>query len=287
MTKIKLYIVTFNANEANAVSILLDDLCTSPDWSRDGSYGVKSQDIDIFHYSLLAQGNVIAAASLAELFSDAESYPDYVLFYGCAGSLDPKHVGHAFFVGKVSYASLGTVNKAKDPLSGTEQVTLKNKWLCATNPQEEVPLESIKFSEALGQGVLNLCIATSLTPAHVVATDKVIKIAPAPSPPNILQSGLPHHVYKKDEWSYAEALAFLQQHCEDLPVIVEMESYGIGKIAKANNLLDRVVIIRVITDSLSDHSVSDTNQRDYLIKGRSTIALFILTVIANLNESKT
>ena len=111
--------------------------------------------------------------------------------------------------------------------------------------------------------------------ARVAATDKVIRIRSGPKP-SFVDSGPPHPTYTKAEWSYGEALAFVNQ--DATPLIVEMESYGIGLIAKALKIEDRVIVLRVTTDVLEDHADSDKRQRDLLRTGRD-VARLILTVL--------
>ena len=47
-----------------------------------------------------------------------------------------------------------------------------------------------------------------------------------------------------------------------------MESFGIGRIAEALQIQDRVVVLRVTTDTLTNHINSDNDQRALLENGR-------------------
>jgi hypothetical protein len=51
-----------------------------------------------------------------------------------------------------------------------------------------------------------------------------------------------------------------------------MESYGIGCVAQARKIEDRVVVLRVTTDTLSDHASSANRQYDLLQEGRFALA---------------
>jgi hypothetical protein len=297
MAKIRIDIVTFNGNEAAAVNQLFRDMYTIfRPWCSTGNSVITLQhrrlrnSYEINHRPLNAQGNVVAAGCLAGFYERKNpDPPEYVLFYGCAGALNKNDVSKAFLVEQASYASLGTVannvhcqRQNINCLLG-EKVTLKNKWLCDTDasPKEVDPLELIKFNQVLGKGFLfSLAHAKFLHSAHVVATDKVIKVGPATRPPRPKgRSASPNPIYVKGEWSYSEILAFAKNTYGHLPIIVEMESYGIGRIAKAAKLLDRIVIIRIVTDYLEDHSSSDKVQRSLLKERCLIIGLLLLEII--------
>jgi nucleoside phosphorylase len=222
---------------------------------------------------LAAQGNVLAGAQLAEFFTDHDP-PDYVVFYGCAGALDPADANSVFLVQHANYLSLGTVERSAGP---HEKVTLKNKWLCHVTPREVDPLESVSFPMTMPTSGLDLCAVSDIPPARVAATDKVLRIGlgVAPTP---VSAGPPHAAYAKAEWSYGEALALVAQAGD--AVIVEMESYGIGRIARALKFDERVVVLRVTTDSLEDHANSDHEQRNLLERGRAALGLVLAILLA-------
>jgi hypothetical protein len=267
-------IVTFNASESAAVESLLDDLAdeNSP-WGRDGSSGIRrsfgDQTWTISHEALLAQGNAVAAAELASQFRSPDHTPDFVVFYGCAGVLEEENLASAFLVERVNYLSLGTVDS--DGLSG-EKVTLKNKWLCylADPPPGVRPLPAISFPLAESNSQIRRKIA-GLTTARVAATDKVIHVRPRPAPPPTVQPP-PVAAYKAEKWSYAEALGYVADSGED--ILVEMESYGIGRTAKSLDILDHILVLRVTTDALTDHDAGEeANERQatLLMKGRAVL----------------
>src|SRR5664280_2284639 len=106
-------IVSFNANERDAVDHLLRDLVSGAPSPWRGA-GVRSIERDfgsdlwrLEHFPLLAQGNVVAATQLAELFRGRQRPPDFVVFYGCAGAIESQHTESVFLVKTANYASLG------------------------------------------------------------------------------------------------------------------------------------------------------------------------------------
>jgi len=275
MAVLRIGVVSFNQREADAVDALLDDLTNESAWSRHGSNGVSMsypREVVIDHHPLRAQGNVIAAARMAELLGAHQRQPDLLVFYGCAGAVDPANVGSAFLVGSVSYLSLGTVD-VESTFPYLERVTLKNKWLCHVAGADAEPLETVTFNEVISGPALGLA-ASKLTPCHVIATDKVVRIGPSGVAPAPQAQGPPHAVYSRGEWSYADGLAYVSDARTD-PVLVEMESYGIGAVSKALRLENRVVIIRIATDDLVGHANSDEQQAQLLYQGR----LALLSVV--------
>lgn len=108
MVPIRIGVVSFNQNERLAVDELLSDLAiaTSP-WQRAGEQAIKrrfgNDDWRLEHFPLNAQGNVVAAVQLAKLFGSSLGTPNFVVFYGCAGAVDPKHTHSAFLVEAVNY----------------------------------------------------------------------------------------------------------------------------------------------------------------------------------------
>jgi nucleoside phosphorylase len=211
---------------------------------------------------MLAQGNVIAGAQLAEFFADRVA-PENVVFYGCAGALRPQDAASAFLVEYANYMSLGTVQ----PDGARERVTLKNKWLCDLDPPGDVePLSAVAFPLTIaGRAAIDVRALSGLPVARVVATDKVLRVRPEPAPAPMV-SAPPRDLYAKDEWTYSQALGLWVGGGG--PVLVEMESYGIGRIAQALHIADRVVVLRVTTDTLADHADSDADQQALLIRAR-------------------
>ena len=280
MVALRIDVVTFNENEFRAVDALFDDLGQQPTvWSRQGPEALETSEprhIVLRHRPMRAQGNVLAAAKLAEAFADQQRQPTFVVFYGCAGSANASSVGSAFLVGHVSYASLGTVS----PSGANEVVTLKNKWLCWTDPKDVDPIESIEFSASVGTGALDLVAATSLERAHVLATDKVIRVG-ASTPPVASVPGPPTRKYLKEEWTYGQAIAHAQEQAGGVPLLVEMESFGIGAVATALSFKDSVVIVRVVTDDLVNHATSDAQQAAHLMAGRVALSRVLFAMMAN------
>jgi len=315
MRNLRIHIVTFNDAEATAVETLFRDIeapgpSPATSWIRTNNTLTRRSSgglEEITHRPLGAQGNVAAGTALLETFTREFPWPDYVVFYACAGATRDDFVGHAFLVDSSSYVSLGTVATAPGsayvvpvraaigaaldaaqtlledlhtrgimtgsigPLKAewpVEYVTLKNKWLCQTASEVE-PFEEVRFSEALWQDV-DLLAATGLDTAHVAGTDKVVKVGPGQRP--IQDPALPLGTYRKDEWSYGEALAFIEERCDPLPLLVEMEAYGIGRAMDALRLRKHVAIIRIVTDALankdamnqSPHLSQDVLMNDWL-----------------------
>jgi nucleoside phosphorylase len=277
-SSVSVAIVSFNANERDAVDELLADLANgapSP-WRLAGQRSIERDfGPDLWrleHLPLLAQGNVVAATQLAELFKGRQQPPDFVVFYGCAGAVEPDHVESVFLVKTANYASLGTVEQE----NGKERVTLKNKWLCHTYPPGDAePLEVAVFPLCFGNGPINLPTRSGIPTARIIATDKVVRVGPKPLPAPALPTP-PHDSYTKDEWTYGQALT-LVANAGDV-VLVEMESYGIGRIAQALDIQDRVVVMRVTTDALTDHRSSDASQRELLRQGRQVLGRLLVSL---------
>jgi hypothetical protein len=169
----------------------------------------------------------VAATQLAELFQGRQQPPDFVVFYGCAGAVEPQHAESVFLVKTANYASLGTVEMD----NGKERVTLKNKWLCHTYPPGDAePLEVAVFPLCFGNGPINLPERSGIQTARVIATDKIVRVGPGSLPVPVVPAP-PHDSYEKDEWTYGQALTLVADAGD--VVLVEMESYGIGRIARA------------------------------------------------------
>lgn len=285
-TRVK--IVTFNQNESDAVTELLDDIRNVPGspWSgttapqvtiRRSAPGGNNWIVE--HDHLRAQGNVLAGMKLADYFHTHRARPDYVLFYGCAGATDSAWKDKFFVVRDVVYMSLGTVESR----AGVEHVVLKNKWIChVDNPQADAPLAASQLAMGRGgNGRVNVLAISGMQSARVAATDKVVKVA-VDSPPTPETPGPPHDVYKNGGWSYGQALGHIVDEAKlSIPVIVDMESFGIAKAAEALGVDDRVVICRVTTDALSDHGTSgnNNNQKAQLSAGRAQLARVLLALL--------
>jgi hypothetical protein len=168
--------------------------------------------------------------------------------------------------------SLGVV----DGSSGAEVVKLKNKWIVPTKPSEQKPLDAIELTawSAAAPGSVS---GLGLPEAHVVATDKVIKVSSgtAPTPMNT-----PPPIYKKEDWTYSQALAFYTGVPTTRPVLIEMETFGIASAMQAMGLGDRVIVLRVVTDALSTKTAqTDKQQLNYLRAGLPELAAAIATIL--------
>lgn len=218
-----------------------------------------------------AQGNVIAAAALSR--SAWGERADYYLFYGCCGAVDTNHVGEIFRVAWVSYMSLGVVS---DSPQG-EVVKLKNKWIVRTKPSEQEPLDPIELPAWSGAPGSEPVLG--LRDAHVLATDKVIKVAPGiePVPIHKPPSGA---IYSKEDWTYAQALAQYVGMEPETPILIDMETFGIASTMEAMGLGLRVVVLRVVTDALTDkQGQTDAVQLARLRAGSNQLAGAIATML--------
>jgi nucleoside phosphorylase len=223
------------------------------------------------HHPLSAQGNVVAAAALSR--STRENRADYYVFYGCCGTVDSKLVGQVFRAAQVSYLSLGVVVASPDG----EVVKLQNKWIVRTQPDEQAPLDAIELGGG-SAGAPGSAWGLGVPDAHVLATDKVIKVSPgvAPVPIDTPPSG---PIYAKGDWTYSLALA-LYSGMATKPVLVDMESFGIASAMRALGLCERVVVLRVVTDALSDKAGQrDQDQLDFLRAGLAELAAAIATIL--------
>jgi hypothetical protein len=118
----------------------------------------------------------------------------------------------------------------------------------------------------------------------VAATDKVVKVGLG-TIPQPLRSPFGTPIYRKGEWSYRDALAFASDRATPAPLLVDMESFGIGLLAEELGLLDRVAILRIATDALADHSASDAAQSAMLLQGLQALALLVLALFQPFNPA--
>ncbi len=258
----RINVVTFNDNERDAVEALLNELASgnrSP-WARQGQLTIHRPYGDtqwtLSHIPLLAQGNVVAAAELARQYASAFDRPDFVIFYGCAGALDADNGESVFLIEDVNYLSLGSVDSDDN---GGERIELKNKWLCFTDPPSGVdPLRPIRFPKVNGEAP-NLTELSGLPSARVAATDKLIHVGASASP-SPTSPGPPYPTYKEGKWTYGQALDHIATSGDD--ILIEMESYGVGTIADSLGILEHVIVLRVATDTLTDHGKEREDGRD-------------------------
>ena len=281
---VTLAIVTFTRTEETAVTELLSRLYTGETvfgptvWAPPvlGELTLQGQLSDgrtarLDHLPLSAQGNVVAAAALSR--SATENRADYYVFYGCCGTVDSDLLGEMFRVASVSYMSLGVVTDS----SHGEVVRLKNKWIVRTVPDEQAPLETIALTAGTA-GTPGFVSGIALPSAHVLATDKVIKVAPgdAPVPLHVGPTG---PVYAKGDWTYSQAVAQYAMIANG-PVLIDMETFGIASTMQSLGLGERVIVLRVVTDALSDKAgQSDAQQLSYLRTGLAGLAGSLATIL--------
>jgi nucleoside phosphorylase len=257
-------VITFNRDEQAAVDTLFELMRekTSEGWGGNNTKMERRagrQTWTLEHKPLLSQGNVVAGAALAELFTTFPKRPDYVVFFGCAGALNSDHMGKVFIIDGVNYLSLGAVDPSC--LIG-EKVTLNNKWLCETEGSVGVgPLPRTAFPLMTAHGPVDLPKLEGVGRAHIAATDKVVRVA-AGKAPYPASNGK----YAQGPWSYAQALGHVAESVEGA-ILVEMESYGIGRAAYSLGILDQVIVMRVVTDLLADKNSTD-GSRGELMKER-------------------
>ncbi|MGD1257235.1 hypothetical protein ACKUT9_23745 [Mycobacterium seoulense] len=284
MADVTVAIFTFTRNEATAVTELLARLYVdlpvfgTTIWTpaKQGEKALEGRLSDgrtarVEHHPLSAQGNVVAAAALSR--STRENRADYYVFYGCCGTLDEKLIGQVFRAARVSYLSLGVVIASPDG----EVVKLKNKWIVRTQPDDQAPLDAIEM-RAGSAGAPGSVSGLDLPDAHVLATDKVIKVSPgvAPVPIDTPSSG---PVYAREDWTYSLALA-LYSGMATHPVLVDMESFGIASAMRSLGLCERVLVLRVVTDALSDKAdQTEEDQLDFLKAGLPELAGAIATIL--------
>jgi hypothetical protein len=269
-------VVSFNGNEAAAVDALLDELSSHPPWETVESNSphlrrpVGDDAWEIEHVPLGAQGNVMAAAALADFVAQTVRRPLSVLvFYGCAGVSSDDLLKSAFIIETTSYVSLGKVTNQGDS-NETERATVASKWLTTVKDGDVKPLPDLGLASGIGPGAVELIAKLPCSPAHAVATDKVIDVEVGAASPTDA-AGM--HVMA--QWTYAEALAHAIDQRPDTTVLVDMESYGVARMSEALGVLDRVAIMRISTDTLGNHRDSDDNQRDWLMEGRYVLASLI------------
>lgn len=284
MADVTVAIFTFTKNEATAVTELLARLCVDLPafgptiWAptKPGEEALEGRLSDgrtarLEHHALSAQGNVVAAAALSR--STRENRADYYVFYGCCGTVDPDLVGQVFRAEKVSYLSLGVVAAS----AAGEVVQLQNKWIVPTQPSEQPPLEAIEL-RAGSAGAPGSVWGLDVPDAHVLATDKVIKISPG-SPPAPLNSPSSARVYAKENWTYSHALA-LYSETATKPVLVDMESFGIASTMRSLGLCERVLVLRVASDALTNKAYqSEQDQLDFLRTGLDDLAAAVATIL--------
>jgi hypothetical protein len=284
-------IFTFTTNEATAVTELLTRLyidvrAYGPTVWKSTKLGDEilegrlsdDRTARLEHHPLSAQGNVVAAAELTRAVwgNREKNRADYYVFYGCCGTVNPKLVGRVFRVKSVSYMALGVVN---DDESKGEVVKLKNKWIVQTDSDEQAPLKTIALTAGSARAAGSVA-GLGLREAHVLATDKVIKVLPGAAPESTYD-GPGGSVYEKGEWTYSEALAqYIGIAPRRAAVLIDMETFGIASAMRALGLSERVVVLRVVTDALSDKARQTEDQQLELLRdGSAELADAIATIL--------
>jgi nucleoside phosphorylase len=245
--------------------------------------GEPAKRLDLIHDNIRAQGNVTAASRLATLLRDPGDSPELVIFYGCAGGVRKEQLGEAYLVSGVSYVSLADVMPGDDAKPESpdwpthERVRLKNKWLCEVGDADIDRPADICFP-SVSPPAVHPAQAANLRSVHIVATDAVVKVSPAAKPPVESDPGR----FEKGEWSYAQALAHFGAKYPD--VLIEMESYGLAATAVAMGLQNRIAIIRVVTDLLSDKGEDKGKQKQaaYLLTRNRAVRSIIDYVVESL-----
>ena len=261
-------IVSFNSNEERAVDLLLDDIGASGIWVRHGEralrrlYGTDTWRIE--HAPLRAQGNVIAAAQLAEFFLEHRNQ-DFIVFYGCAGALRPDRSRSVFLVQRANYLSLGTVSQdaverpSPSRISGSA-ISIRattcfrlNECCFPDDCRAREPgfvhayRNSSQSHRRNGQGGQNRAWCR---------TDTAL-------------DGSPHPLYAKEEWTYGQALALMNNL--GVNVLVEMEFMGSALSLRPYTSRIRWSSSRTTTDTLRDHADSADQQRALLERGRRVL----------------
>jgi hypothetical protein len=275
-------IFTFNRNEMDAVNALLNRYTAG--WRTGGSvwhptgggtYGavgtlLNGATAEIRHKPLLAQGNVISGAELARTaYEDPKARDpaaDVYIYYACCGALDATTIGKAYRVLRVQYLSLGSV---KPRGKFDETAKLKNKWFVRTEPTYQEPLSSIELPTGTTPGPAWLR-GFRIPTAFVLATDKVIEVLPSKDAPRDKGRDSQGPKYPDEEWTYSKALAQCRDYCSG-PILIEMETFGVASVADAMGLLDRVLVIRVVTDGLLNKSADQSGKQPYFLLKRTDV----------------
>lgn len=284
-------VVSFNASETAAVDALFTDLLQpGSTWSAevgddDARRIFRADGTDrweVEHLALRAQGNVSAAAALAEFQSQTTSRPFAVLvFYGCAGVPAKEDVGSFYLVRSTTYVSLGkvwnatkvTVGKTTPASQWEERGEVASKWLVQI-PDEDPPLPTLQADEDIGPGAVHLARLVPCTLAHAATTDKVIEVElgidPDPSGTSTQNA----------RWTYANALAHVATRIEGPAMLIDMESYGILRMAEALGVSERAVVTRVSTDALSDKADDEgPSQKTLLTEANPLLGAVLFSIL--------
>ena len=123
-------------------------------------------------------------------------------------------------------------------------------------------------------------IALSNRSGSVPSLRPTINRAPG-DPPTPLHTGPTGPVYPKDDWTYTQAIA---QYVDIAvgPVLIDMETFGIASTMRAAGLSDGVIVLRVVTDYLSDKPGQGDDQQLALLRGGSAKLAMVIADILGL-----
>lgn len=223
----------------------------------------------VHHFKKLTQGNVGAATTLAALRLDETTY-DYFVFFGCAGSYGPL-TNEAHVVESVMYAALGEVKTVAgepcgDANSPHEAFELKSKWMFPTEDSSVHRLRWLDFPLASK-------LRTPRPRASVVSTEAVVLVdTSVHNGPSEKFDAKNHEFERGATMGFSETLAHVD-HSTEMPLLIDMESYGIASLMYAMDLSHRVLVVRVPTDGLSDKlDQTKTSQADLLRENSDALA---------------
>jgi hypothetical protein len=244
----RLAIVTINPNEAAAVEdYFLDEArCNMVD-SRDASqrmiaYSWKTYQIEdrlVDHLDLKQSGNLTAAVVANRFFSRpnvrSDEY-DAIILFGCAGAnpivRDPCSVGDYVLVGKATFVENGSIVTITDSQRRSVDVALLKT--------DRLTRHEIEMS---GGVIRRLQNELKLPVVSCLCTEKIFK----------LDLSVTVKDYNTDtEQTYRGLLGRGHR-------IIDMESFGF-LIGLSALQLRRTAVLRVVTDSMSDHGESTQSQ---------------------------
>ncbi len=266
---LRIAIVTFNENECEAVNALMDDICGLSNWQGDRAMVIdRGAGNSIVHVPLMAQGNVRAGQAFASTVSlKGRNRINLIVTYGCAGAVKNASVGDVLIVEECRYMSLGSVETS----NGTETVRLKSVYLAHTTDPRR-PMEPIALDNPYWKLVSSAPSNVQLASALAISTDKVVKVAASSLPPHPV-TAVDGKRSNPASWTYADGMAYIIQN-EKRPVIVDMETYGAAATATGLGQMKRLMVLRVVTDTMTSHGQPGSNktQRDLLLRGRFALA---------------
>jgi hypothetical protein len=305
-----IHVVTFNPNEANAARDLLDSIAAGRIWKahspRDEPFFIEdTRGNRIKHVDLGAQGNVNSAKYVMNFYT-AHRSGDNLLFFGCCGATAHEDLGKAFLVRNVSYMALGSVRlfsrkpktrvavrdvfKSKDGKvqlvdAELEVVSLSNKWFTETDSSDG-PLPNAACRYVLDGYPIEICKITGISAADVVSTENVIKRHPG----DVHPLPVTKTEYEAGGWTFGQSLNYFLSNQgsgsnEDVPLLIDMESYGVLTATEALSLSENVLILRITTDGLADHGRS--KQRQILLDGRVALCRILIALLSPFDGSIT